>query len=155
MQNIRLTLLSHGAGCACKLPAGELAQVLRDLPAVHDPDVLAGHEGNEDAAAVRLAPGLAVVQSVDFFTPIVDDPADFGRIAAANALSDLYAMGARPVFALALAAWPRAVGLGLLSLVVRGGAEKAAEAGCVLMGGHTIDDPEPKYGLAVTGLASP
>ena len=155
MQKIRLTLLSHGAGCACKLPAGELAQVLRDLPAVHDPDVLAGHEGNEDAAAVRLAPGLAVVQSVDFFTPVVDDPATFGRIAAANALSDLYAMGARPVFALALAAWPRSLDLGLLAEIVQGGAAKAAEAGCAIVGGHTIDDPEPKYGLAVTGVADP
>src|SRR3954470_11864510 len=155
MQNIRLTLLSHGAGCACKLPAGELAQVLRDLPAVHNPDVLAGHDGNEDAAAVRVAPGLAVVQSVDFFTPVVDDPASFGRIAAANALSDLYAMGARPLFALALAAWPRALDLELLAAVLEGGAAKAAEAGCSLVGGHTIDDPEPKYGLAVTGVADP
>src|SRR5690242_16959345 len=155
MEPIRLTLLSHGAGCACKLPAGELAQVLRDLPAVHDPDILAGHDGNEDAAAVRVAPGVALVQSVDFFTPVVDDPGTFGRIAAANALSDLYAMGARPVFALALAAWPRSLDLGLLSQIVQGGAAKAAEAGCAIVGGHTIDDPEPKYGLAVSGVADP
>jgi len=155
MEKIRLTTLSHGAGCACKLPAGELAQVLRDLPAVHDPDVLAGHDGNEDAAAVRVAPGVAVVQSVDFFTPVVDDPDTFGRIAAANALSDLYAMGARPLFALALAAWPRALDLDLLREIVQGGAAKAAEAGCAIVGGHTIDDPEPKYGLAVSGIADP
>ena len=95
------------------------------------------------------------MQSVDFFTPIVDDPAAFGRIAAANALSDLYAMGARPLFALALAAWPRALDLDLLARVLEGGAAKAAEAGCPVVGGHTIDDPEPKYGLAVTGVADP
>jgi selenide,water dikinase len=98
---------------------------------------------------------MALVQSVDFFTPIVDDPAAFGRIAAANALSDLYAMGARPLFALALAAWPRELDLDLFSRVLEGGASKAAEAGCPVVGGHTIDDPEPKYGLAVTGIASP
>src|SRR4051794_34504915 len=125
------------------------------MPTVRRPDVLAGHDGFEDAAAVQVAPGLAVVQSVDFFTPVVDDPAAFGRIAAANALSDLYAMGAQPAFALALAAWPRSLDLELLAEILAAGAEKAAEAGCVVLGGHTINDPEPKYGLAATGLADP
>jgi selenide,water dikinase len=129
--------------------------VLRRLPPVRDANVLAGHDGFEDAAAYLVAPGMALVQSVDFFTPIVDDPAAFGRIAAANALSDLYAMGARPLFALALAAWPRELDLDLFARVLEGGAAKAAEAGCPVVGGHTIDDPEPKYGLAVTGIADP
>jgi selenide,water dikinase len=115
-----------------------------------------GIEGADDAAVFRLADDLALVQSVDFFTPIVDDANDWGRIAAANALSDIYAMGARPLTALQLVGWPRdRLPFDLLGDVLEGGASVLSRAGCVLVGGHSIDDPEPKYGFAVTGIAHP
>jgi selenide,water dikinase len=120
------------------------------------PEVLVSGETMDDAAVYRLADGSALVQSVDFFTPIVDDPFDWGRIAAANALSDLYAMGARPIMGLNLVAWPvEELPLDLMARVLQGGAKVAAEAGIPIVGGHSIHDPEPKYGLAVTGLAEP
>ncbi len=112
-------------------------------------------ETHDDAAVIALSDDLCLVQTVDFFTPIVDDPYWFGQIAAANALSDIYAMGARPLTAMNLVAWPVDIGLEPLAEVLRGGAEKVAEAGAELAGGHSIDDPEPKYGLAVTGVARP
>jgi selenide,water dikinase len=119
-------------------------------------DLLIGAAEADDAAVVRLDSERALVVTTDFFTPIVDDPRDWGRIAAANALSDVYAMGGRPLVALNLTAWPGStLPLDILAEVLRGGASVAAEAGCVVVGGHTIDDPEPKYGMAVTGLASP
>jgi selenide,water dikinase len=155
MPTVRLTTLSHGAGCACKLPSAALAEALRGLPPVTDPAVLTAHAGFEDAAAYRLSDELALVQTVDFFTPVVDDPEAWGRVAAANAISDVYAMGGRPLFALAVAAWPRELDLELLGRVLAAGAAKAAEAGASVVGGHTVDDPEPKYGLAVTGLVHP
>lgn len=119
-------------------------------------DLLIGAAEADDAAVVRLDADRALVVTTDFFTPIVDDPGDWGRIAAANALSDVYAMGGRPLVALNLAAWPGStLPVEILAEVLRGGAAVAAEAGCAVVGGHTIDDPEPKYGMAVTGLASP
>jgi selenide,water dikinase len=119
-------------------------------------DLLVGAAEADDAAVLRLDDERALVLTTDFFTPIVDDARDWGRIAAANALSDVYAMGGRPVMALNLTAWPgEALPLSLLADVLRGGAAVAAEAGCLVVGGHTIDDPEPKYGMAVVGLASP
>ena len=119
-------------------------------------DLLVGAAEGDDAAVLRLDDERALVLTTDFFTPIVDDPGDWGRIAAANALSDVYAMGGRPLFAVNLAAWPgEGLDLAILGQVLRGGAEVAAEAGCYVAGGHTIDDPVPKYGLAVTGLADP
>ena len=119
-------------------------------------DLLVGAAEGDDAAVLRLDDERALVLTTDFFTPIVDDPRDWGRIAAANALSDVYAMGGRPLFAVNLAAWPGdGLDLAILGQVLRGGAEVAAEAGCFVAGGHTIDDPVPKYGLAVTGLADP
>jgi selenide, water dikinase len=133
-----------------------LAQVLRHLPRSQDPRALVGHETHDDAAVYRLSDTEAVVETVDFFTPVVDDPFTFGRIAAANALSDIWAMGARPLFALNLVGFP--VGklpLEVLSEILRGGAAAAAEAGVPILGGHSIDDPEPKYGMAVTGLVHP
>jgi selenide, water dikinase len=152
----RLTTLSHGAGCACKLPAADLHSLLAALPPVADPAVLVGSETADDAAVYRVSDELALVSTVDFFTPIVDDPYDFGRIAAANALSDLYAMGARPVIALNLVAWSlEALGGDALREVLRGGAEVAGAAGVAVVGGHSIDDPEPKYGMAVTGTVHP
>ncbi len=157
----RLTSLSPGAGCACKLPLAKLEQLmatLGDAPAMGPAagDLLIGAAEGDDAAVLRLDDDRALVLTTDFFTPIVDDPGDWGRIAAANALSDVYAMGGRPLFAVNLAAWPgEGLDLALLAQVMRGGAEIAAQAGCFVAGGHTIDDPVPKYGLAVTGLADP
>ena len=155
----RLTQYAHGGGCACKIPPGELEAVLSGLmTSGPDPvgDLLVGLSTGDDAAVVRISNGQAVVVTADFFTPVVDDPFDWGRIAAANALSDVYAMGGRPVVAVNLLAWPREVlPLDLVREVLRGGLEVATEAGCHVGGGHSVDDPEPKYGMAVTGLADP
>jgi selenide, water dikinase len=152
---VRLTQLSHGAGCACKLGPGEL-ETLLDGFAPSDPSLLVGPETRDDAAIYRISDEVALVQTADFFTPIVDDPYDFGRIAAANALSDVYAMGGEPRLALNLVAFPLAkLGAEVLEQILRGGAEVAAEAGAVVAGGHSIDDPEPKYGMAVTGIVNP
>ena len=153
---IRLTDLSHGAGCACKIGPGELREVLAGLPRRAHADVLVGAETYDDAGVYRLSDELAIVQTVDFFTPIVDDPRDFGRIAAANALSDVYAMGGRPVTALNLVGFSlERLGGEVLAQILAGGAEVAGEAGVTIVGGHSIDDPEPKYGLAVTGVVHP
>ncbi|MCL2581577.1 MAG: selenide, water dikinase SelD [Streptosporangiales bacterium] len=165
--SVRLTALSHGAGCACKLPLSALDQLMVSLGSMPGgggspgtaglgPDLLIGAAEADDAAVVRLDDERALVATTDFFTPIVDDPGDWGRIAAANALSDVYAMGGRPLLALNITAWPgETLPLDLLAEVLRGGASVAAAAGCVVAGGHTIDDPEPKYGMAVIGLADP
>jgi selenide,water dikinase len=130
-----------------------LDQILKSLPKVDDPRVLVGTE--DDAGVYQLSEELAIVQTVDFFTPVVDDPYDFGAIAAANALSDIYAMGAKPLTALNLVAFPKDGPLEVLGEIMRGGAEKAREAGVVVIGGHSIDDKEPKYGMAITGVVHP
>ena len=151
---IRLTQYAAGGGCACKVPPGELERVLSGLVPAAGEDLLVGLEHGDDGAVVRIEGGRAVVVTADFFTPVVDDPSDWGRIAAANALSDVYAMGGEPLVAVNLLAWPRdRIPFDLAAEVLRGGADVAALAGCHLAGGHSIDDPEPKYGLAVTGLA--
>jgi selenide,water dikinase len=153
---VKLTSLSHGAGCACKVPAALLAPLVRALPPSSDPDLLVGVSTSDDAGIYRLRDDLALVQTADFFTPIVDDPYDFGRIAATNALSDVYAMGGRPVCALNLVAWSvQDLGSEMLAEVLRGGHDVVSAAGASIVGGHTIDDPEPKYGLAVTGVVDP
>jgi selenide,water dikinase len=153
---VRLTQLSHGAGCACKLGPGELESLLDGFAASDDQSLLVGPETRDDAAVYRLSDDLALVQTADFFTPIVDDPYDFGRVAAANAISDVYAMGGEPRLALNLVAFPLAeLGREVLRQILRGGAEIAAEAGVAIAGGHSIDDPEPKYGMAVTGVVHP
>ncbi|MFI9604434.1 selenide, water dikinase SelD [Streptomyces sp. NPDC052043] len=161
---VRLTRFAHGGGCACKIPPGELEEVLGALatppPAAAETPLLVGLATGDDAAVVALpargGAAQAVVSTADFFTPVVDDAYDWGRIAAANALSDVYAMGGRPVLAVNLLAWPRDVlPFELAREVLRGGFEVAAEAGCHVGGGHSVDDPEPKYGMAVTGLADP
>ncbi|MEU5522946.1 selenide, water dikinase SelD [Streptomyces sp. NPDC052079] len=162
---VRLTQFAHGGGCACKIPPGELEDVLAGLDApvtvTGDTPLLVGTATGDDAAVAALpapdgAAPQAVVSTADFFTPVVDDAYDWGRIAAANALSDVYAMGGRPVLAVNLLAWPRDVlPLELAREVLRGGRDVAAEAGCHVGGGHSVDDPEPKYGMAVTGLADP
>ena len=156
MATPRLTALSHGAGCACKLPPATLHALLKDIPSNADGRVLVGNDTADDAGVYQLSDELAIVTTADFFTPIVDDPFDFGRVAAANALSDVYAMGGTPVTALNLVAWPLAdLGPDMLRDVLRGGAEVAREAGVAVVGGHSIDDPEPKYGMAVTGVVDP
>jgi selenide,water dikinase len=153
---VPLTSLSHGAGCGCKLPAASLRGIVAALPRVTDPRVLVSAEGSDDAAVVQLSDSLAIVQTADFFTPIVDDPYTFGRIAATNALSDVYAMGGRPVSALNLVAFPlETLGASVLGEILRGGADAVAAAGASVVGGHSIDDPEPKYGLAVVGVVDP
>jgi selenide,water dikinase len=157
---IRLTQYAHGGGCACKIPPGELESVVAGLigAEVTDPagELIVGLDDGDDAAVVRIQHGLAVIATADFFTPVVDDPYDWGRIAAANALSDVYAMGGRPVVAVNLLGWPREVlPFDLAADVLRGGRDVCAGAGCHLAGGHSVDDPEPKYGMAVTGLADP
>ena len=155
---IRLTQYAHGGGCACKIPPGELEAVVAGLtgPRAGAGDLLVGLDDGDDAAVVRIDGDRAVVATADFFTPVVDDPYDWGRIAAANALSDVYAMGGEPLVAVNLLGWPRDVLP--FELAARGAARRArrrAEAGCHVAGGHSVDDPEPKYGMAVTGLADP
>lgn len=156
----RLTGYAHGGGCACKIPPGELESFVRTLspsPSTERAgELLVGLDDGDDAAAVRIRDGVALIATTDFFTPVVDDPYDWGRIAAANALSDVYAMGGRPVIALNLLCWPRDVlGYELAAEVLRGGLAVADLAGCHVAGGHSVDDPEPKYGMAVTGTADP
>jgi selenide,water dikinase len=151
-----LTSLSHGAGCGCKLSAADLRPIVAALPRPADPRVLVAADTADDAGVIQLTDELAIVQTADFFTPIVDDPYAFGRIAAANALSDVYAMGGRPVSALNLVAYPLAtLGADVLREILRGGADAAAAAGAAVVGGHSIDDPEPKYGMAITGVVAP
>src|SRR3954465_4872651 len=153
---VALTSLSHGAGCGCKIGAGDLRPIVAPLPRPTDPRVLVATDTSDDAGVVRLTDSLAIVQTVDFFTPIVDDPYAFGRIAATNALSDIYAMGGVPVSALNLVAYPlETLGASVLAEILRGGADAAAAAGASIVGGHSIDDPEPKYGMAVTGTVHP
>lgn len=153
----RLTSYAAGGGCACKVPPGELERVLGGLTGGRaGGDLLVGVENGDDAAVVRIDGDRAVIATADFFTPVVDDLRDWGRIAAANAMSDVYAMGGEPLVAVNLLAWPREVlPFELAAEVLAGGAEIAEEADCHLAGGHSIDDREPKYGLAVTGLADP
>jgi selenide,water dikinase len=166
---IRLTQYAAGGGCACKLPAGQLEDLVRDLRGLDHPDLLVGLDDGDDACAVRITPGdagdtagaagrdgVAILSTADFFTPMVDDAYTWGRIAAANALSDVYAMGGRPIAAINLVGWPvEVLPDELLREVLRGGLDGARAAGCPLAGGHSIASPEPLYGMAVTGLADP
>ena len=153
---VALTSLSHGAGWGCKLPAAALGPLLSGLPRTANPDVLVGFDTSDDAGVVRVRDDLAIVTTADFFTPIVDDPFDFGRIAATNALSDIYAMGASPVSALNLVAFSLdALGGEVLAEILRGAAAVADDAGIPIVGGHSIDDAEPKFGWAVTGVVDP
>jgi selenide, water dikinase len=152
----RLTQYVHGGGCACKIPPGQLEDILGGLAPWTSEDLVVGLDTGDDAAVVRIDGGRAIVSTADFFTAVVDDAYDFGRIAAANALSDIYAMGARPIVAVNLVGWPREVLPDeLLRELLRGGMDIGREAGCHVAGGQSIDDPEPKYGMAVTGLADP
>lgn len=157
---VRLTQYGHGGGCACKIPPGELEDAVAALIGPRRGSetfpLVVGLDDGDDAAVAVLPSGTAVVVTTDFFTPVVDDAYDWGRIAAANALSDVYAMGGTPVVAVNLLGWPRGVlSMELAAEVLRGGLDIARQADCHLAGGHSIDDPEPKYGLAVTGIADP
>jgi selenide, water dikinase len=153
----RLTALAHGGGCGCKLSPAVLRELLSGMPAMQSfPDLLVGIETGDDAAVYRISDDLAVVATTDFFMPIVDDPYDFGRIAAANALSDVYAMGGRPIMALAILGMPLGkIEPATVSAILAGGASICAKAGIPVAGGHSIDAPEPIYGLVAIGLVDP
>ena len=155
LEQVKLTATVKAAGCAAKLSPSVLDAVLRRLPRQTDENVLVGFETSDDAGVYRLSPGIALVQTVDFFTPIVDDPFSFGQIAAANALSDVYAMGGRPISALSIVAFPESGDLDTLDQILRGGLAKMTEAGCTVIGGHSIRDDDMKFGYAVTGLIDP
>ena len=153
---IKLTHFTHGLGCACKIRPQYLEKILRDLPVSDDPNILVGLKDPDDAAIYRIDDRTAIVQTVDFFTPVVDDPYDFGAVAAANALSDIYAMGAKPLFALSIVGFPeKLLPPEVLQQILRGATDKVSEAGISIIGGHTIEDTEPKFGLVVTGSIDP
>ena len=154
---IRLTSMAHGGGCGCKLAPAVLREILEKMPLpIPCPDLMVGTETSDDAAVYRLNDHQAIIATTDFFTPIVDDPYDFGRIAATNALSDVYAMGGKPIFALALVGMPVAtIPIEAAQDILAGGAAVCAEAGIPVVGGHSIDTPEPIYGLVAIGVVHP
>ncbi|WP_246569881.1 selenide, water dikinase SelD [Lentibacillus saliphilus] len=156
-QSIKLTTLTTKGGCGCKIGPADLSNVLKALPPKEKhPNLLVGLETSDDAGVFQLTEDLAIVQTLDFFTPIVNDPYDFGQVAAANAISDVYAMGGKPVTALNIVAFPISkLDKSILSDILKGAGDKLAEAGVTLVGGHSIDDQEPKFGLAVTGTIHP
>lgn len=154
-QNVKLTKLAHCAGCGAKVGAGVLAQLLGDIRTHHDPNLLVGFDKSDDASVYKVSDELALVQTVDFFPPIADDPYLFGQIAATNALSDVYAMGGEPKLALNLLCIPESMPKSAVHDLLRGGYDKVYEAGAIITGGHSILDEEPKYGLAVTGFVHP
>ncbi len=152
-EEIKLTRFTHGLGCACKIQPSVLEKVLRELPVLSDPNVLVGTESSDDAAVYKIDDEKAIVLTTDFFTPIVDEPYHFGAIAATNALSDIYAMGAKPLFALNIVGFPiNRLPITVLSEILKGASDKTTEAGIPILGGHTIEDLEPKYGLVVAGI---
>src|SRR5712692_7037406 len=155
VKSIRLTETVKAGGCASKLSPAVLDKVLGELARQHDPNVLVGFDHADDAGVYRIAPDTALVQTVDFFTPIVDGPYTFGQIAATNALSDVYAMGGRPLTALAMVCFPEKEDITILERILAGGLSKMVEAGCTIVGGHSIRDEEIKFGYAVTGLIDP
>jgi selenide,water dikinase len=154
---IRLTSLSHGGGCGCKISSGVLAELLKNMPAAGPfPNLLVGNDTSDDAAVYRIGDDQAIVATTDFFMPIIDDPYDFGRIAAANALSDIYAMGGKPLMALALVGMPiNMLPHDTIARILEGGAAVCAQAGIPVAGGHSIDSVEPIYGLAAIGMVHP
>jgi selenide, water dikinase len=154
-KEFRLTESVKAAGCASKLSPAVLDKVLGKLPRQHDPNVLVGFDHADDAGVYQISPNQALVQTVDFFTPVVDDPYTFGQIAATNALSDVYAMGGKQLTSLALVCFPEKADIEILERILAGGLSKMIEAGCVVVGGHSIRDEEPKFGYAVTGIIDP
>lgn len=154
-KNVPLTSLVKTSGCAAKIGPGILHNVLNKLPKFQDQNLLVGFETSDDACVYRINDSVAAIQTVDFFPPMVDDPYAFGQIAAANALSDIYAMGADPATAMNLMCFPSCLEISVMQSILEGGYSKVQEAGAVVAGGHTISDPTPKYGLCVTGFAHP
>lgn len=154
-EDIKLTKLSTCAGCGAKVGAGVLQKLLSDLPTLRDENLLVGFDKSDDAAVYKLSEDRAIVQTLDFFPPIADDPYTFGQIAATNALSDIYAMGGEPKLALNIMCVPKSMPKEAVHEILRGGYEKCAEAGAIICGGHSIYDEEPKYGLSVTGFVDP
>ncbi len=154
ISNIKLTSYSHGAGCGCKISPKALTTVLKTaIPQVQSDKLIVGNDTRDDAAVYDIGNGQGIISTTDFFLPIVDDPFNFGKIAAANAISDIYAMGGKPIMAIAILGWPiDTISAEVANQVVEGGREVCREAGIVLAGGHSIDNPEPLFGLAVTGL---
>ncbi len=154
-EKIRLTQYSTKSGCAAKLSATDLTEVLKEVPLARVDELLVGIEHGDDAAAFKISKDIVLVQTVDFFTPIVDSPYLFGQIAAANALSDVYAMGGKPITALSLVAFPPKLGHWVLEEILKGGRDKIEESGAVVVGGHSLENREPKFGYAVTGISHP
>jgi selenide, water dikinase len=154
-ETIKLTAMAKAAGCAAKMAPGTLDAVLRKLPPQNDPNVLVGFRTNDDAGIYLIREGLALVQTVDFFTPVVDDPFTFGQIAAANSLSDIYAMGGRPISALSIVGFPDQGDPQILEQILRGGLDKMGEAKCSVIGGHSLRNEDIQFGYAVTGLVDP
>lgn len=155
IKNKRLTELSSSSGWAAKIGPETLAQVLCQLPQVESDKLLVGLDTSDDAAVYKLREDTALIQTLDFFTPVVDDPYIFGQIAATNSLSDVYAMGGKPILALNIVCFPTCLSMDILAEILKGGSDKVKEAGALLVGGHTVDDNEPKYGLSVTGTVHP
>lgn len=153
--NKRLTELSKTSGWAAKIGPETLSKILDKLPKMHDDNLLVGIETSDDAAVYKLTEDLATIQTLDFFTPVVDDPYTFGAIAAANSLSDIYAMGGKPTVAMNIVCFPNCLNIDVLGEILKGGADKVMEAGAVVIGGHSVQDDEPKYGLSVMGLVHP
>ncbi|MFZ4562396.1 MAG: selenide, water dikinase SelD [Bacteroidales bacterium] len=154
--SVRLTEYTHALGCACKIRPQLLDKILKSIPGKNNPNILVGHETSDDAAVYQIDENRAIVQTVDFIPPVVDDPYMYGAIAAANALSDIYAMGGKPIFALSIVGFPdRKLPIEVLQQILKGANDKVAEAGIQVIGGHSIEDSEPKFGLVVTGLIRP
>lgn len=153
--NIKLTSLTKTSGCAAKIGPGVLDNVLKNLPKFEDSNLLVGFDKKDDALVYKVSDDKVVIQTVDFFPPMVDDPYTFGQIAAANALSDIYAMGGNPAIAMNLLCFPSCLDSSIMHDILAGGYSKVQEAGAIIAGGHTIADPTPKYGLCVTGFANP
>jgi len=153
---IKLTQFTHGLGCACKIGPDSLEKILNRLPYLADPNILIDARNSDDAAVYKISKDTAIIQTVDFFTPVVDDPFEFGAIAAANALSDIYAMGGKPLFALNIVGFPiKRLSINILESILEGARKISEQANIQILGGHTIEDTEPKYGMAVTGIAHP
>lgn len=153
--NKRLTELTKSSGWAAKIGPDTLAQVLCQLPKTYDENLIIGLDTSDDAAVYKVNDDLAIIQTLDFFTPVVDDPYTFGQIAATNSLSDVYAMGGKPIMAMNIVCFPNCLSPDVLVQILKGGHDKVQEAGAILVGGHTVEDDEPKYGLSVTGFVHP
>ena len=154
-KNVPLTQLVKTSGCAAKLGPGVLHNVLQQLPKFEDPNLIVGFDTSDDACVYKINDSLVTIQTVDFFPPMVDDPYFFGQIAAANSLSDIYAMGGKPMVALNIVCFPNCLPIEVLGDILKGGADKVLEAGAVVIGGHSVSDDEPKYGLSVSGIVNP